>query len=58
MNEELEKIELQIERLKVAIQQARRKAKILEIDMDKHIDELLDLLSEAVKEKEILKKKN
>lgn len=56
MNEELEKIELQIERLKVAIQQAQRKAKILEIDMDAYIDELLELLSEAIKEKENLKK--
>lgn len=57
MNEELEKIELQIERLKAAIQQAQRKAKILEMDMDEYIDELLELLSEAIKEKEKLKKK-
>lgn len=56
MNEELEKIELQIERLKAAIQQAQRKAKILEMDMDEYIDELLELLSEAIKEKEKLKK--
>lgn len=57
MNEDLEKIELQIERLKVAISQAQRKARILEIDMDEYIDELLELLSEAIKEKEKLKKK-
>lgn len=57
MNEELEKIELQIERLKAAIQQAQRKAKILEMDMDEYIDELLELLSEAIKEKEKLRKK-
>ena len=57
MNEELEKIELQIERLKTAIRQAQRKAKILEMDMDEYIDELLELLSDAIKEKEKLKKK-
>lgn len=58
MNEELEKIELQIERLKTAIRQAQRKAKILEADMDEYIDELLELLSEAIKEKEKLKRSN
>ena len=58
MDEELEKIELQIERLKSAIRQTQRKAKILEIDMDEYIDELLELLSATIKEKEKLKKEN
>lgn len=49
-------MELHIERLKAAIQLTQRKAEVLEINLDDRINDLLEQLSEAIKEKEILKK--
>jgi hypothetical protein len=57
MENELEKIELHIERLKAAIMMAQRKARILETDMSDEIDRLLGLLSETLKKKDDIKEK-
>jgi hypothetical protein len=55
MENELEKTELHIERLKAAIMMAQRKARILETDMSEEIDRLLGLLSEALKKRDYIK---
>lgn len=57
MENELEKIELHIERLKAAIMLTQRKARILERDMSEEIDRLLELLSETLKKKDDIKEK-
>lgn len=57
MEDELSKLELHIERLKVAIQITQKKAEVLEIDVDERMNELLDKLSKALKQREILKQK-
>lgn len=57
MENELEKIELHIERLKAAIMLTQRKARILERDMSEEIDRLLELLSETLKRRDDIKEK-
>lgn len=57
MENELEKIELHIERLKAAIMLTQRKARILERDMSEEIDRLLELLSETLKKRNDIKEK-
>ncbi len=57
MENELEKIELHIERLKAAIMLTQRKARILERDMSEEIDRLLELLSETLKKRDDIKEK-
>lgn len=55
MENELEKTELHIERLKAAIMMAQKKARILETDMSEEIDRLLELLSETLKKRDYIK---
>ncbi|WP_289290611.1 hypothetical protein [Bacteroides sp. 41_26] len=57
MENELEKIELHIERLKAAIMMTQRKARVLETDMSDKIDRLLELLSETLKKRDDIKEK-
>lgn len=55
--DELEKVELTIVRLKSAISNSLRMQEVMEFDMSERIDNLLDLLSQAMKKREELVKK-